>query len=149
MPDVQSIFAANVRKIRKELHLSQEKLAELSGLHRTYIGGIEQRRVNVSLKNIGKIANALDVDPSVLFLSEEACLSKKEDKSKAEANVSESTAQEAPDDAGFLNQSSGYALVSWKDGRVVAQPVEIKAEDATMRLLSSLVQKTLSAEDPA
>ena len=67
MTDIRDVFAANVRKHRKAANLSQEKLAELSGLHRTYIGGIEQRRVNVSLKNIGKVADALGIAPAALF----------------------------------------------------------------------------------
>ena len=65
---IRDTFAANMRRYRKDAGLSQEQLAERAGLHRTYIGGIEQRRVNVSLKNIGKIAEALEVDPAALFL---------------------------------------------------------------------------------
>ncbi len=64
---IQEVLAANLRRYRKEARLSQEALAELSGLHRTYIGGIEQARVNVSIRNIERIANALKVDPMLLF----------------------------------------------------------------------------------
>lgn len=66
---IQEIFACNMRSYRRQANLTQEKLAELCGFHRTYIGGIEQRRINVSLKNIAKIANALNVNPALLFVN--------------------------------------------------------------------------------
>lgn len=46
--------------------VSQERLAELSGLHRTYIGHVERGEVNVALYNIVRIAAALGVDPGEL-----------------------------------------------------------------------------------
>lgn len=55
-------FGTNVQKIRKERNLSQEKLAELAGLHRTYIGMIERAEKNITLCNMEKIAKALGVD---------------------------------------------------------------------------------------
>jgi len=59
---ILQIFGTNVQKIRKERNLSQEKLAELAGLHRTYIGMIERAEKNITLCNIEKIAKALGVD---------------------------------------------------------------------------------------
>ena len=60
-------FGDRVRTLRKAKGLSQEQLAELTGLHRTYIGGIERGERNVSLMNIVRLANALEVPPSDLL----------------------------------------------------------------------------------
>ena len=65
--DIQKAFAANLRKHRKAAGLTQEELADRCGLHRTYIGGIEQGRINVCLKNVGKMADALGVRPMLLL----------------------------------------------------------------------------------
>ena len=56
-----------IRKYRADLGWSQEKLAEESGLHWTYIGGIERGERNVALLNIVRIAHALKVRPSALL----------------------------------------------------------------------------------
>lgn len=55
-------FGQRVQEIRKARNLSQEKLAELAGVHRTYIGMIERAEKNITLCNIEKIARALKVD---------------------------------------------------------------------------------------
>ncbi len=56
-----------MRRRRRELSLSQEKLAEQCDLHRTYIGGIERGERNVGLENIQKIAKALGLKTRDLF----------------------------------------------------------------------------------
>ena len=56
-----------VRKIRLEKGISQETLADLSGLHRTYMSDVELGKRNVSLENIDRIANALDVSADDLL----------------------------------------------------------------------------------
>jgi transcriptional regulator with XRE-family HTH domain len=61
------VFGETIRKLRLERQLSQEKLAFLSGLHRTYIGAIERGERNVSFKNIEKIAEALKVNLEEFF----------------------------------------------------------------------------------
>ena len=56
------LFGHNVHKARKQQEISQEKLAELAGVHRTYIGMIERAEKNITLCNIEKIAKALKVE---------------------------------------------------------------------------------------
>ena len=65
--DKLKVFGEKIRKIRIERGLSQEKLAFLSGLHRTYVGAIERGERNVSFKNIEKIAKTLKVNLEELF----------------------------------------------------------------------------------
>lgn len=65
--DLQTRFIKNMVNIRKKRKLSQEKLAELSNLHQTYISDVERGVRNPSLKTIEKIANALDVEAYKLF----------------------------------------------------------------------------------
>ena len=60
-------FAENVKKYRIENGLSQEELAELSGLHRTYISAIERERRNISIRNIESIADALKTEAYLLL----------------------------------------------------------------------------------
>jgi transcriptional regulator with XRE-family HTH domain len=60
-------FGLRVREIRKEKKLSQEELSFNADLHRTYIGMIERAEKNITLINIEKIANALNVDIKELF----------------------------------------------------------------------------------
>jgi len=67
MASIKKVFGERVRSQREKLNLSQEKLAELCDLHRTYIGGIERGERNVSLENIQKIAKALKIKISDLF----------------------------------------------------------------------------------
>jgi transcriptional regulator with XRE-family HTH domain len=60
-------FGERVRQLRQSAEVSQEKLAELAELHRTYIGGIERGERNVALLNILKLAKALNASPSELL----------------------------------------------------------------------------------
>ena len=57
----KKIVAENVRTLRLARQLSQEKLAERSGLHRTYVGSIERGERNISIENIDRLAAALEV----------------------------------------------------------------------------------------
>ena len=65
--DLLFAFGQTVRKIRLSKDISQEKFADMCDLHRTYITDIELGKRNVSLENIGKMANALDMSISKLF----------------------------------------------------------------------------------
>lgn len=60
-------FGMKVREIRKMRGLSQEELSFKANLHRTYIGMIERAEKNITLVNISKIADALEVSISDLF----------------------------------------------------------------------------------
>ena len=64
---ILSTFGGCVRELRKVRGLSQEQLADKADLHRTYVGMIERGEKNVTLLNIIKIANALEVKASVLL----------------------------------------------------------------------------------
>jgi len=66
--DIVKVFGINVRKYRTNKKISQEKFAELCGLHRTYISDIECFRRSISLNNIQKIADALEIETYKLFL---------------------------------------------------------------------------------
>lgn len=68
--DIRKVFGTNVRNYRTEKEISQEKFAELCGLHRTYISDIECFRRSISLDNIQKIADALDIETYKLFKDE-------------------------------------------------------------------------------
>jgi transcriptional regulator with XRE-family HTH domain len=65
--DILTKFGKRVREIRKEKNLSQEELAHKANLHRTYIGMIERAEKNITLINIEKIANALEIEINKLL----------------------------------------------------------------------------------
>ena len=67
--ELHLIISGKIREQRKKAGISQEELADLSGLHRTYIGAIERGERNMTVKTLGKIANALKC--SVVTLIEE------------------------------------------------------------------------------
>ncbi|MDO4763138.1 MAG: helix-turn-helix transcriptional regulator [Flavobacteriaceae bacterium] len=60
--DILILFGNRVKELRKEKGLSQEQLSFKADLHRTYIGMIERAEKNITLINIQKIANALEVE---------------------------------------------------------------------------------------
>lgn len=66
-----NLFGKNVKKYRIQSKLSQEKLGELTGLHRTYISDIERGLRSISLNNIEKLSKALNVEAYKLFIFEE------------------------------------------------------------------------------
>ena len=68
--NIVKVFGANVKKYRSKIGLSQEALAEKSGLHRTYISAVERCRRSISLENIQRIADALEVETHRLFMEE-------------------------------------------------------------------------------
>lgn len=64
---IRHILAENVRRIRLKNRLSQEKLGDLAGLHRTYVGSIERAERNVSIDSIQALARALKVSVASLL----------------------------------------------------------------------------------
>jgi transcriptional regulator with XRE-family HTH domain len=60
-------LARNLRQLRAGRKLSQEALADLAGLHRTYVGSVERSERNVSLDNVEKLARALGVEVAALL----------------------------------------------------------------------------------
>ena len=69
--EIRVAYGKAVRAIRQDKKISQEELGDLCGLHRTYISDIELGKRNVSLENIDKIAHALQVKKSELFIKVE------------------------------------------------------------------------------
>ncbi|MBW8843595.1 MAG: helix-turn-helix transcriptional regulator [Burkholderiales bacterium] len=57
----RAILASNVQALRGGLGVSQEKLGEMAGLHRTYISQIERQRLNITLDSLEKLAEVLEV----------------------------------------------------------------------------------------
>ena len=64
---LRSRLSRNLKRIRATQNISQEKLGDLAGLHRTYISQVERTVTNVSLDNIYLLAEALGVDPAELL----------------------------------------------------------------------------------
>jgi len=68
--DIVKVFGANLRKHRTQLGVSQEKFAEMCGLHRTYISDLERFQRSIALDNVQKIAGALGVETYKMFMEE-------------------------------------------------------------------------------
>ena len=66
---LRQIFRNNVKFYRKQLKISQEKLAELSDLSTNYIGDIERTNRKVTIDTIEKVAKGLNIDPSLLLVN--------------------------------------------------------------------------------
>jgi transcriptional regulator with XRE-family HTH domain len=66
--NILETFGRNVHKYRKGKDISQEKLAEIAGIHRTYVGMIERAEKNITLRNMEKIAKALEVEIADLLV---------------------------------------------------------------------------------
>lgn len=65
--DLKEVMAINMRRLRYDKKLTQEELAARSGLSMRYVGSIERGAVSASVSVLGKVAEALDVDPCDLI----------------------------------------------------------------------------------
>ncbi|MBS1787970.1 MAG: helix-turn-helix transcriptional regulator [Acidobacteria bacterium] len=74
--DVTQVFAKNIRRIRLAKRISQEALADLADLHRTYVGAVERGERNITLINANRIAEALGIRLS-------DCLKERNERKKA------------------------------------------------------------------
>lgn len=92
--DRRIAFGKRIRALREDRRYSQEELAEFAHLHRTYIGGVERGERNVSLINIWRIADALGVNPSVLFATTADRSAQVLDRRRSRALAAELTVQE-------------------------------------------------------
>lgn len=65
--DLQRSFGRNLRAYRQARGLSQEAFADVLGVHRTYMGGIERGERNLTLKSVERLAALIDADPLSLL----------------------------------------------------------------------------------
>lgn len=65
--DLQRTVGRSLRRIRQERGLSQEAFADLVGVHRTYMGGLERGERNLTLRSLERIAALVEVHPVSLF----------------------------------------------------------------------------------
>lgn len=65
--DLQREFGRNVRQLRLERGLSQETLADVLDVHRTFVGGVERGERNLTLRTIERLSARLEADPIVLL----------------------------------------------------------------------------------
>lgn len=65
------LVAKNIRTLRLRLGISQERLGELAGLHRTYVSAVEAGRRNITIDSMERFAVALGVDLKILLIQED------------------------------------------------------------------------------
>ncbi len=68
MAELAIALGRNIRKTRKEKNLSQEKLALMCGLDRSYMGRIERGEVNITVLKLYEISKVLEVDIQILLV---------------------------------------------------------------------------------
>ena len=128
MENIRRTLAENMRAYRKDAGLTQGQLADVCGLHRTYIGGIEQERINVSLNNITKIARALGISPADLL---------------AEQNDQSGVLRDA---LAGKDPFEDYALCGFSGDEVEIQPLSMEDPELGIQILVSLIQEGVTDE---
>ena len=66
---IRDIFAQNIKRVRRQRGVSQEELASLANIDRTYVSALERSVYAASLDVVASIANALDVEPYELLVN--------------------------------------------------------------------------------
>ena len=66
--NILKIIGSNIKSYRTKQGLSQEALADLAGVHRTYMGAVERAEKNISALSLAKIAKALKIKPEKLLM---------------------------------------------------------------------------------
>jgi transcriptional regulator with XRE-family HTH domain len=74
--ELRAVFARNLRRLREERDYSQEELADLAGIDRTYVSALERMRYSASLDIIARLAEALTVPAHFLLLEDPAPMSR-------------------------------------------------------------------------
>lgn len=74
--DLKDVLATNLRRLRQASGMTQEELADQTGISSRYIGSIERARVSASVSILGRLANALRVEPCELIRSHRKSLPK-------------------------------------------------------------------------
>lgn len=69
MASARKLIARNIRHYREKLGITQEELAELSGVHRTYVGCIERAEKNVTIDTLDRVAKALKIPVHKLLVN--------------------------------------------------------------------------------
>ncbi len=64
---MRALFAKNLRRLRNDKHLSQEELADRASINRGYMSDLENGRYSATVITIGKLAEALEVEPAALL----------------------------------------------------------------------------------
>lgn len=129
---ITDVFADNVRTYRRHAGITQEELAEAAGLHRSYIGRIEQKRENPTIGSADKIAQALGVDLPLFFLEP--------DNAKQEDSQGRTVADYELGDC---------ALCTWTEDGIHFDPLVTDDPDQTLRMLSAMAEGTGDALDEA
>lgn len=65
--DLQRTIGQNLRAYRRDRGLSQEALAEMLGIHRTYMGSVERGERNLTLRSVERIAARIEEEPLALL----------------------------------------------------------------------------------
>ena len=122
-------FGSNVRRLRERLGMTQEDLAEASGLDRSYIGGVERGERNPAMTAIFRLASALMVPPALLF----------------EDIGTDFPAQDTPSRVRVADTDSGL-LIQFKYDQFNAQHLLLGASEDEFEKVANVLKKGLASK---